>query len=349
VLRRTVVALVAGILLLFPAALPAQNAAAFLLPHTVFVGDSARLVVTLGEAFVEVPPFVVENPAALNDRPDLAIRRVELERRGGVSRFLIDFIPFAPGELSFPTFEFTAPMAEPEEESLTLSDLRVQVASILTPESMDLSAPAQAMIVPGTGLLVYGSVAAVLLALALGIALSVWCKRNFRHFWQRLHRMSLLRATMRFLRRLGQEAKVGKSGSPEHYMGLLSSEFREFLGAFTGVNCRAFTPAEFLELPLVPAPLAVDEGAGVDGGIPFSPSFLYELFSVWDTLRFSGHGVRWDDLGKALQESEQFVRALYTAEKENARKKSPAGKMPPYYAPQSLLDTRAVGTAEEAL
>jgi len=289
----------------FSLPLPAQDA--FLLPRIIFVGDTGRLVVPLGEAFAGAEPFVVENPENLPGTPELLIRRVELERRGGV-RLLIDFVPFAPGTLYFPSFYFTPP----EEEPLALSGLRVEVASVLNPAWMDLSGPAPPMAVPGTGLLIYGSIALVLLALFLGIAASLWGKRYFRDFWQRLRRRHLLRAMMKFLRRLGHEGKLGKNGDPGYYLGLLAAEFREFLSAFTGINCRSLTPAEFLELPL--------ERQESPAGPPLTPAFLCSLFRGWDTLRFSGRGIESGDLFQALKEAESFVLALDKAERERGQK-----------------------------
>lgn len=324
-LRRNTAAIALAVLLLSPAAMPAQDAphftAPFLLPHTIFVGDTGRLVVTLGEAFAELPSFVLENPAHFPERPDLVIRRIELDRRGGTSRLLIDFVPFAPGTLFFPSLDFAALGTSPEETAespLTLSGLNVQVASILNPAWMELSAPAAPMVVPGTGLLIYGSVAVLLLFLSLGIAFSVWCKRNFRGFWQRLHRRHLLRTMLRFLRRLVREANLGKGGKPAHYLGLLSTGFRDFLSAFTGINCRALTPAEFLELPISNiAPDSTPSGEPV-----LTPAFLCGLFRAWDTLRFSGQEIGKDDLYKAVKETENFVRALYAAEKQRQKEKT---------------------------
>jgi len=101
-----------GILFLFSHRLLAQNpsppfqtGAAYLLPQTIFVGDAGRLVVPLGPVFASIEPFVLETPGKLPETPDLVIRRIELERRGAGARLLIDFIPYAPGNLAFPPLE----------------------------------------------------------------------------------------------------------------------------------------------------------------------------------------------------------------------------------------------------
>ena len=296
-----------GILLL-PPCLPAQEA--FLLPRTIFVGDSARLVVPLDGRLPGAEHFV-PGTIDLPQTPELLIQSVTLERRGGV-RLVIDFIPFAPGTIYFPSLDLI-PLHSGPEETVTLSGLRVEVASVLNPAWMDLSGPAPPMAVPGTGLLIYGSISLILLALFLGIAVSVWGRRNFREFWERLRRRRLIRAMLRFLRRLGNEGKPGKNGNPGYYLGILVAEFREFLSAVTGINCRSLTPAEFLELPL-PREQRQEE--------PFlATAFLCRLFRSWDTLRFSGRSVEKDDLLKALGEAEQFVLALDRAERERSQSK----------------------------
>ena len=302
------------ILLFFTAlfSLPAQGSPSpFLLPPTIFVGDPGRLVVPLDEAFSDVQPFVVQNPANLPERPELVIRRIELERRAGFSWLLIDFVPFAAGTVSFPSLDFTAPGEEP----ITLSGLEVQVSSVLDPAWMELSPPAPPLAVPGTGLLIYGSIAVILLVLFLGIAVTLWGKRNFRGFWQRLYRRHLLRAMMRFLRRLRHESNAGKNGNPGYHLSLLAAEFRAFLNTFTGINCRSLTSAEFLELPMT-----------FQAEPPLTPEFLCRLFRAWDTLRFSGQDIAKSDLVHAVKETETFVSALYRLEREKVHSK-PALKL----------------------
>jgi len=306
-------ALFFGALFLFPAGLQAQDTSApFLLPQTVFVGDAGRLVVPLGQAFAGVEPFVLETPETLPESPDLVIRRIELERRGGTSRLLIDFIPYSPGTLSLPAMELFSRGEDPGESSLTLSGLEVQIASILDPARMALSEPATPLAVPGTSLLVYGSIILLLALLFLGIAISIWSKRNFWDLWYRLRRRHHLSAMMRFLRRLANEAGLEKKGNPGYYLSLLAAEFREFLSAFTGTNCRSLTAGEFLELPLIHDNAAQDR--------PFepllTPAFLCRLFRGWDTLRFSGRVVDKIDLFQALKETEKFIIALDRVERE---------------------------------
>jgi hypothetical protein len=286
------------LLLLFSPRAQAQTRtdAPYLLPQTIFVGDSARLVVPLGPSFAGLAPFVWDTPEELPEAPDLVIRRIELERRGGNIRLLIDFTPFAPGALSLPALEF---ISSPDT---SLPPFTVHVASILNPSQMTLSEPASPLAVPGTSILIYGTSLLLLLAFSLGIGGSLWGRRHFREFWERIRRRRLLRGMLRFLRRLKQECDLAKDKNPGYYLTLLSVESREFLTLFTGFNCRSLTAGEFLELPL--------EEPGLD------PACLCRLFRAWDTLRFSGQGMEMADLFRALDEMGGLVAVLDKAEKE---------------------------------
>ena len=311
-----VLGVMAGLLFFVPF-VPAQNSrieAPYLLPQTIFVGDQGRLVVPLSQAFAGAEPFVMEASEIPHLSPELVISRIELERRGGVVRLLIDFIPYAPGVLAFPALEFPARTKLP-----AITGLVVNIASVLTPPEMTLSEPASPLAVPGTSFLVYGSLVLVLLLLSLGIGGSVWGRLHFRELWERFCRRRLLRVMMKFLIRLRRECCLRKNGNPGFYLSLLSSEFREFLSCFTGINCRSLSSGEFLELPLG-SPVAA---AGTSAPEPLlSPVFLCCLFRSWDILRFSGRNIQMTDLFEALNETKRFIAALEMAEKERPFEKA---------------------------
>ena len=339
----------------------------YLLPQTIFVGDQGRLVVPLGRVYARVEPFVLEIPEsaageassatrlrysrnsglliqegvleALPENPDLQIRRIELERRGGASRLLIDFIPYAPGVLSFPPLIFVPSAVNldeaesPDSETLTLGGLEVHVASILTPSQMVLADPASPLSVPGTSLLVYGSLVIVLALFFLGIGCSLWGRHHFKELWERIRRRHLIRVMMKFLRHLRQDSCLEKNGNPAFFLSLLSGEFREFLSFFTGVNCRSFSAGEFHDLPLGYHEAGASAGIDPESECPPSPAdsggkwplFLCGLFRTWDDLRFSGKGIKMSDLFSALKETEKFIIALDRAEREKSIFKSLRG------------------------
>jgi len=280
----------------------------YLVPQTIFVGDSGRLVVPLGRAFARITPFVVEVPEKLPETPELLIRRLELERRGGATRLLIDFIPYAAGVLSLPDLEIQSP--GDGTEPLVLSGLEVQVASILNSSQMTLSGPAAPIAAPGTSFLIYGTIIIIILLLCLGIGISLWGRRHFRELWELFRRRRLIKAMGKFLRCLRQECTLEKEGDPGYYLTLLSKELREFLSLFSGINCRSLTPGEFLELPLSQTALAL------------GPVYLCWLFQTWETLRFSGQKMEMAEMFMALDEIERLIAALDKEEKEKSLPKS---------------------------
>ena len=293
----------------------------YLLPHTIFVGDSGRFVVPLGPTFAGIDTFVFDTFEMLPESADLVFRRIELERRGDRTRLIIDFIPFVAGTLNFPSLEplFAIEIANfPDVEFFRISNLDVQIASVLRPYDMTLSLPAPPLAIPGTSFLIYGSIVLLLLLIALGITGSMWGRRHFRDLWERLRRWYLLRVMAKFLRHLRLESEAAKNRDPAFYLTRISSEFRDFLSHFTGFNCRSMTAEEFLELPLG----FTAAGDETDISPWLSPHFLCRLFKTWDTLRFSGKEIENTDLSKAFEEAETFISVLTKAEKERPFSKS---------------------------
>jgi len=205
--------LVMAILLVFVLGLQAQTRTdvPYLVPQTIFVGDSGRLVVPLGRAFSRINPFILDAQEKLPETPELLIRRLELERRsgGGGTRLLIDFIPYAAGVLTLPDLEI---LSQGEgTEPLVLSGLEIQVASILNPSQMSLSGPVAPIAVPGTGLLIYGTIIIFILLLCLGIGISLWGRRHFKDLLELFRRRRLIGAMAKFLRCLRQECSLKRA------------------------------------------------------------------------------------------------------------------------------------------
>ena len=293
-------------LLFFPSEIRAQirTDAPYLLPQIIFVGDRGRLVVPLGPSFNEVAAFVLEAPDELPQIQDLLLRRIELERRGGHSRLLIDFIPYAPGTFTLPPLDFLFP----DESNFRLPPLRLQVASILNTSNMALSEPASPLAVPGTSLLIYGTGFLLLVLLSLGILCGFLGPRYFRELWVNFLHRYRIRLMMGFLKRLRNECILGKNVVPGFCLTNLSAKMRDFLSYFTGYNCRSLTAMEFLELPL--------------SGTALVPEQLCKLFRTWDTLRFSGQSMEITYIFEAIEDVSLIIVTLDRAEREKHSRKS---------------------------
>jgi hypothetical protein len=305
----------------------AAGADSYLVPQTIFVGDKGQLVTPLGQIFLAAAPFVNTAPETIPQGENLVIRRVELEHRNGSARLLIDFIPYAPGTLNFPPVVISFPGTEPQ----TITGLSAQVASILDPQEASLSDPAPPLAVPGTGLIVYGTSAAILLVLLAAAGAGIWGRTHFAAYRERFRRRRLLRAMDRYLRWL-RTGEAAESSSPGELFSKLSAEFREFLTLFTGINCRVLTPSEFSEVKVLSSKREEvkskkDEKGAASTSLPLtsyflpftssllSGTYLSDLFHRWENVRFSGRSVGQEDLSAVLDEVKVFIVALDTAER----------------------------------
>jgi hypothetical protein len=263
---------------------PGMPQEAYQIPQTVFVGDRGRLVYPLESAGETV---VLDNPSQLPQAEDLVISRIALEG----TRLLIDFQAYVPGTITLPPIRIG---------SRTYTDLKLHITSILdSGEGLVLAGPAPPLTAPGTGIVIYGTVFALILIGLSAVFGTVWAGCHLRDLreWFRRRRIRIMG---RFLRRLRSGLEKNKTGE-EEALSLLSGEFRNFLSFFTEMNCRAMVPGEFLRLsPSFPgggefADLArrarLPRGSS-EVSPPGDPGvFLCGLFRRCDTLRFSGAGV----------------------------------------------------------
>jgi hypothetical protein len=286
--------------------------APYSIPQTIFVGDKGRLVFPLGSAFAGIEGKTLQG-AELPRTRDLVISRVELERRGTTARLLIDFQAYTPGIIEIPPLEIA---------SYTFTGLKVTISSILSLEQqgMVLSEPAEPLTAPGTAVMIYGTILGIIFLLLGATVGSFWGKTRFETFLTRLKRRRLMRTMGKNLRRLRSglvrdtnETASGQDGREAKALGVLSSEFRIYLGMLTGINCRSMVPREFLSLPILPP------------GEALSGNFLSELFRRCDTLRFSGEGIDRDAVLALVDDFAGFIAAQEAAEKDRraAEKKRP--------------------------
>jgi predicted RNA-binding protein len=276
----------------------------YLIPQTVYVGDRATLVVSLDSGPENYRPenelvFTGEPPV----QPDLVIHRIELERRGEKGRLLIDFTAYAPGILELSSFEIGG---------VSFSGLRIEIASILGGDETApvLSRPAPPLAVPGTGVLVYGTLSAMILGLMIFFWALIFGPRRFGRWlrkWKRRRLIGSLAGMERRLRRkINRESSAVKDFSP--LLNVLTTEFRVFLALFTGENCRAMTAGEISRLP----PLGEIPAAG---GFSLTGAFLGGFFRRCDDLRFSGAEASKTELLDLLGELKSFTGALNRMEK----------------------------------
>jgi hypothetical protein len=311
----------AALALLLPALIRAGTAftqdtpqgPASLIPHLVYVGDPARLVLDLGPDTSSGPGEVLDDPRILPAARNLVISRVELERRQGRSRLLVDFTAYAPGLLEFPPLRLGG---------RDFSGLRVNIASILDAggpgDNRVLSPPAPPLAPPGAMTLIYGFALGLLLFLALITA----GRRGLpllRRLRERRLRRRKIRIMGRLIRQLTETLREGGAALP--LLERLNLEFRLFLTFITGENCLNMVPGDFEPLPEGPQ--------------------LCRFFRRADNLRFRGGGPA--ATGTAVTEAVVIAELLEEARlflEAAAREDSAAGE-----SPEALPQRTAEGCA----
>lgn len=273
-----------------------------LFPQTVYVGDQARLTVSLPASSSidgdRASPGVIEVRDRLPRTKEVTILRVELDTRGAAPVVVIDFIPFVPGTLVLPPLEVGR---------VTLKDLQVQVASVLAGDTgSEPSPPEQPLAAPGTFPLLY-LFAFLLLGILAAVALFV---RKFLPFLRdRLERRRAglaVRSMRRVLARLAEEVDGTSAGE---LLTVLFAELRSYLTYRTGINCYALTPGEFS---------AAFSGAVLPGAVGAEAValgeedllFLSKLFRRGDEIRFGAAPVGSAELRAAVEGVSALVDRL---------------------------------------
>ena len=254
--------------------------AAYMIPPKVYVGDRASLVVPLqgfsangnsANGNVEIPP------ARIPRSPDIDIYRVAIDRRPGGSRLTVEFSAFAPGILELPPLEIAGEV---------FSGLAVEISSILEPGETNalLSGPARPLAIPGTSLLVYGTLASAVVSLLLALWALLWGRRQVKDWAAAWKRRRLLVSMLGIEKRLRKA--LAKGNAPIELLDTLTGEFRAFLACYSGVNFRSMTAMEIGRLETAGG-LTVIAGGGALGG----------FFGRCDEMRYSSREI---DGGEAL-------------------------------------------------
>jgi len=288
-MRRGLFSLLAALLIHTAADAPgafAQNRQqdAYMIPSKVYVGDRASLALPL--------PGIVAD-AQINSEisalPDIIIHHVSLERRPGGSLLIVEFSAYTPGVLELPPIVIAGEI---------FSGLKVEISSILAADESDtvLSGPALPLAVPGTSLLIYGTLSAVILLILLTIWVMLWGRRRMKGWLAAWKRRRLL------VSMLGTEKRLRKAlakGVPRRdILDILSTEFRVFLAGFTGENFQAMTAGEIGRLE------DMVEGEGMNRG------FLGGFFSHCDEVRFSGVEIDGEQTLAMLGDLRRFLAGI---------------------------------------
>ena len=231
---------------------------AYTIPSKVYVGDRANLVLPL--------PGIAADAKINSEIPssaEIIIHNIAIERRPGNSYLTVEFSAYAPGILELPPIEI---------EGEVYTGFSIEISSILAPGvSGVLSSPALPLAIPGTSLLIYGSMGTVILLILAAMWALFWGRRRMMGWlaaWKRKRLLLSMLKTERHLRRA-----LERGTECREILDVLSTEFRNFLACFTGENYRAMTAAEI---------------SGHSGIQRVSGEILGGFFSKCDAIRFNG-------------------------------------------------------------
>jgi len=251
---------------------------AYMVPSKVYVGDRASLVLPMSGVAADA----TINAGAFSS-PDIIIHHAAIERRPGGIFLTVEFSAYTPGALELPPLEIAGEV---------FSGIKIEISSILAADesALVLSGPALPLAIPGTSLLIYGSMSAAIVLSLLAIGCLFWGRKRLKGWleaWKRRRLIASMLGTEKRLRR-----SLAKGASRREILDVLSTEFRGFLASFTGENCRAMTAAEIACL------------VSMDG------EFLGGFFSHCDAIRFSGGGINGDQTLAMLGDLRRFLAGL---------------------------------------
>jgi len=285
--------------------LHAQNRGAYLVPRSIYVGDSASFVLPLPASSTQNEDFVITSydTDLLPTDPYIDFQRIILERRTSGSRLIVEFTPFAAGVLKLPDIKIGGDI---------FSGFTITVNSLLDTKSAPvLSSAASALAMPGTAAMLYISIASIVVIILLVLWFIFRGRAAFKKLRERRKRRRLFKSIQSTEKRLYKA--LSKGVEKRIILDKLSYEFKNFLSILTGNNCQTMTAREFIEyFSRLPKELfAAQEDTAY---------FLGSFFRNCDKLRFSGSEIDDKAIHHLLSELHLFTRALEKSEKEKTRR-----------------------------
>jgi hypothetical protein len=277
---------------------------AYMVPSKVYVGDRANLMLPLSG----ITGNEEINTRHIPSSPDIDIHHVALERRPGGSFLKIEFSAYTPGTLELPPFDIGGEI---------FSGLSIEISSILESDEsgMVLSGPTLPLAIPGTSLLIYGTISAGILLILLTIWVLFRGRTQMKGWLAVLKRWLLLVSMLDLEKRLRK--MLAKGTACREILDVLSTEFRNFLACFTGENCRAMTAVEIGRLNDRGGKVAVPDG-----------KFLGNFFSRCDSIRFSGAEINSDETLAVLGDLRRFLAEMGRAMWRKTAQDNPAREYP---------------------
>jgi len=267
-----------------------RNTSAFTVPPKVYVGDRASMILPL-------PGFTMKEDSEaisiISPSADIEIHRALLERRPVGSRLTVEFTAYRTGILELPPVVIAGEV---------FNDLKIEISSVLEKGASGtvLSGPSPPLAIPGTSLLVYGTIISILFCLSLSFWILFWGRKSIKVWLAKWEKKRLL-AGMRGIEKRLRRTLAKNDDTYRNILDSLSGEFRNFLSRFTGEHCRAMTASEFTNIE--------SQIKGI--------KFLKDFFERCDGIRFGGCEIKKKDALSMLDDLKEFLAEL-SSEPHNA-------------------------------
>ena len=260
----------------------AQSTNAYLIPRNIFVGDKATLVLPLPASNQNKADIILTSQSDyLPKDPNIDFHRIILEQRTVASRLLIEFTAFTTGVIELPVIEIG---------DVNYPGLTVTVNSIIDERSSPiLSGAASTLAIPGTALMIYGSLALVVIFFLLLILFIFKGRSLLKEKIEKIKRRRFFHSIYKTEKKLRRAVLQGLD--KRIILDKLSEEFRIFLSFLTGINCRSLTASEFEQTDV-------------------NNIFLSPFFRSCDNLRFSGTDIDREKITKLLDDLLRFLSDL---------------------------------------
>jgi hypothetical protein len=268
------------------------------IPKNIYVGDKAVLILPLPGTAQNSGDIVLSPSSA--DFPlheNIDFHKITLERRTGTSRLMVEFTAFAVGLLELPPIEIGVDRFS--GLSFTVNSITEDAALNEKRSSLTLSGPASSLAMPGTALMFYGTIAAIIFF----ILLTIWFFLKGRVFlkkWKEKYKYWKLFNSMKLIeKRLYKN--VFKGADKRIILDKLSGQFRVFLSIMTGINCRSMTAGNFETREFE---MALNNQRIMNR---FNLSLLGKFFNKCDELRFSGDNIDSQEIINLLDSLRNFI------------------------------------------
>jgi len=289
----------------------AQSYEISLKPQQIFVGDFATLILEFpaeeqnnnqtGVGDIILTP----QSGFMPSDPDIDFHRIKLERSVTGKKLLIEFSAFIPGKIELPVIEIGGE---------NFAGITITVSSVIDEHSSHvLSGAATALAIPGTSLMLYGTLVIIIFLIIIMLLFFTKGRSFIKKLIQKWKFIRLFNSMRKIEKQLRRE--ILKDIEKRVILDKLSDEFRIFLSNLIGINCRVKTAHEFERLDFTNSTFKNTVHINL-----VCTTTLPTFFRTLDNIRFSGDTIDSQNINKLLDDLNSFLTAFENADKNEKDK-----------------------------